>query len=151
MELIPAIFQMLLVGIVGAIAVNTAIKKVFKTAPAANAADNAQAPRSTKRLCIEGTTSLLGKDLGFLKGFGLKQADMADVVMYDKLGSLESFPADVINCLAACYQNGACRGIEAAQVAINQRTLESNEAMYFALRHVSGNSPEIYAFVDKAH
>jgi hypothetical protein len=100
------------------------------------------------RLWIEGTQRAEACSVGFLGRFGLDARTVRDLRVYDRGGSLGSFPSRLTALLFDLYMQGALRGAEMTGLLFHGRSLGDGEAVYFALVDLPPE-PSVVAFIDR--
>lgn len=119
--------------------------------PHASADQNsAQASQVVRRVLKLEETEPFEGSLGFLKGFGINPSAVGDLRIFRGSGlGLDSFPERVRKCLTTSYQAGLGRGLEVPALLAGNRTLASDEAVYFALVERPQSAGAIVTFIDK--
>ncbi|MNR71711.1 hypothetical protein D3C71_23890 [compost metagenome] len=102
------------------------------------------------RLAIEGTESMdCSRGVGFVKGFALPPAHVADLVKRVGPGTLASLPESMQQTLRGLYQDGCLHGLEVVDLLFRGASLEADKALYFAMVAPPNQPIHVVGFVDK--
>lgn len=128
-----------------------ATSNVPAAAVAGDVAPEASGPNPWgKRLDIGGVAPIPVTQGDFITSFGMRRANLIDLAVYAKPGTLDSFPDDVRSCLESCYHKGYALGLDTMAMVCHSAPLEDGYGLFFALMHQGASEmPTITAFVDK--
>jgi hypothetical protein len=116
----------------------------------ANVKPDTAAPAKVRRvLNIEGTERFEPKNMGFVKGFGLKQSLVADIARIIGPGSLRSFPAQLQANLKTLYEQGCLHGEEAMKLVCKNGDLKADQALYLVMVSPPNQPDCVVGFIDR--
>lgn len=87
----------------------------------------------------------------FIKGFGIRPSDVADVRYFPGACSVDELPVPIRGCVEKLYLEGDSRGVEVPGLLYRKEDVKPGWAIYFALVAPEGVNPYVVTFVDRLY